>query len=162
MKRKSISIVLTVAALVCAGFAADSEKAQPGGGRATTLAGKVARKGRSSLTVLAVGVRPMSVNVRLNAGTALSLNGRVADLSGIRIGDSAVVKYVPLTGQVVNAINVEAHRHRLGTVNSVIDPTPPPIGYPYCPQVESGGTIPGTATPCYCNKCAGAGSGMVW
>lgn len=126
---------------------------------ATSLNGKITRKG-AGLTVSAVGVRPVSVNVSIKAKTTFSLNGVAADFASIRVGDSVVVKYLPLAGEAVNAISVEVHRHRIGRVEDVLEPLPPPAYYPYCPHVGPGGTV--TGTPCYCNACGGAGSGMVW
>lgn len=126
---------------------------------ATSLNGKITHKD-TGLAVLTVGVRPIAIKVRINAKTTFSLNGVAANFAGIKVGDSVVVKYLPLSGQAVDAISVEAHRHRLGSISDVLEPLPPPAGYPYCPNVGPGGTV--TGTPCYCNACGGAGSGMVW
>ncbi|HEV7426493.1 MAG TPA: hypothetical protein VGQ46_09005 [Thermoanaerobaculia bacterium] len=126
----------------------------------TTLHGKITRKD-TGLTIVTVGVRPITVNVSINAKTTFSLNGVLANFVGIKVGDSVVVKYIPL-GQPVDAISVEAHRHRLGSVDAVLDPLTPQAAYPYCPNVGSGGTIESKNIPCYCNACGGAGSGMVW
>jgi len=126
---------------------------------ATTLNGKITHKD-TGLTVLTVGVRPIAINVGINTKTTFSLNGVAANFDGIKVGDSVVVEYLPLSDQAIDAISVEAHRHRRGSVSKVLEPLPPNPGYPFCPQVGSGGTV--TGTPCYCKRCGGAGSGMVW
>jgi len=127
---------------------------------ATSLNGKITNKD-TGLTVLTVGVRAIPINVGINAKTTFSLNGVAANFEGIKVGDSVVVEYLPLSDQVVAAISVEAHRHRRGSVSDVLEPLPPPAGYKYCPY-SAGSGIPASATPCYCNKCGGDGSGMVW
>jgi hypothetical protein len=128
---------------------------------ATTLNGKITHND-SGFTILTVGVRPIAIKVGINRKTTFSLNGVAANFDGIKVGDSVVVEYLPLSDQAVNAISVEAHRHRRGSVSGVLEAVPPPPGYPYCPQVGSGGTIPSTATPCFCADCGGGGRGMVW
>jgi len=170
MKNKKICSVVALVLLASASVASSQQPVEMEGGvqrtntslskvLATSLTGKVADKG-TSLTVLTPGVRPLDINVGVNAQTTFYLNGVVTKFADILIGDWVVVKYLPIPGQAVNAISVEAHRHRLGTVSFVLDPLPPPADYPYCPYVGHGGTV--TGTPCYCAGCGGAGSGMVW
>src|SRR5947207_3009666 len=167
MKPNAIVSALTLALLVSAG-AADSQQApaeKTNASRsavsATSLNGKITHKD-TGLTVVTAGVSTRSVNVRINAKTSFFLNGIAANFGAMKVGDSVVVKYLPLSGQFVDAISVEAHSHRLGRVNAVVDPSSPPAAYPYCPNVGSGGTIEAKNIPCYCNACGGAGSGMVW
>lgn len=128
---------------------------------ATSLNGKITLKD-AGLTVLPLGVGAIPVNVGISAKTIFTLNGVAASFAGINVGDSVVVKYLPLSSQAVDAVSVEAHRHRRGTVSAILEPVPPPANYPFCPYVGSGGTITNEMTPCYCSGCGGAESGMIW
>lgn len=170
MKSKKIFQVAVLALFISASVAISkqptqrergSQESRQLGPQTTSLNGKVTDKG-TGLTVLTVGVRPLSIHIGINAQTTFSLNGAVTNLAGIQIGDSVVVNYPILRSEAVNANSVEAHRHRRGTVGDVLEPPPPSAGYPYCPYVGSGGTVGNQYTPCYCKACGGAGSGMIW
>lgn len=179
--KKSIILSIIVLALVFGGAVQSQERAAREANIAESLittkslSGKVIERKDASITVSTAAVRPITINVRIGAQTKVLLNGTAATIARIQAGDSVVVQYSerasstissrPLNDTYVEAIDassVEAHRHRVGKIEVVLEPPPPPAGYAYCPNVGSGGTIPASKTPCYCNACGGAGSGMVW
>ena len=167
MKSKDIALLLTLALLVSANAnsqPASSEKTSTSKSTVsiTSLNGKITQKA-TGLTVLTAGVRPVVIKVSVNAKTTFFLNGVTTIFSGIKVGDSVVVKYLSLSDQAIDAISVEAHRHRSGRVNDILDTASAETNvYPYCPHVGSGGSIDGKNIPCYCKQCGDAGSGMVW
>jgi len=170
MKAKYLLLVVVASVLTHLSVVASAQlrhaarETAPSKSAVATLIGRVTQNKFTSITVSAVG-KPIIVNVTINPQTKLSLDGIATSAAKIGVGDSVVVTYLPRSDAAVNAIAVEAHHHRVGKLEAQLDPTPTPVTaqtYPYCPNVGSGGTIPGTKTPCYCNKCGGAGSGMVW
>ncbi|HEX2832539.1 MAG TPA: hypothetical protein VHW00_05970 [Thermoanaerobaculia bacterium] len=179
--KKNILLTIIVLALVFGGALQSQERAISEANTAESLvtvkslSGKVIERQDTGITVSTAAVRPITIHVRTGAQTKVLLNGTASTLSRIQTGDSVVIQYSeraattissrPVSetyAATIDALTVEVHRHRAGKIEVVLEPLPPPAGYAYCPNVGSGGTIPASKTPCYCNACGGAGSGMVW